>query len=166
MKDFTVLAKQLGGILQEKNLIITTAESCTGGWVAQAITTVPGSSQWFDRSFVSYSNLAKMEMLGVQEITLQLSGAVSQEVVQEMALGALVHSPAQVSIAITGVAGPEGGSDPKPVGMVWFAWARKQGRCKAEVKHFPGDREAIRSQAVEFSLLTAIDFLGSIANAQ
>jgi len=119
----TTLATLVGARLKAKGLKLATAESCTGGWVAQAVTSVSGSSEWFDRGFVTYSNQAKCEMLGVRPETLAAHGAVSEPTAREMAAGALEHSVAGVSVAVTGVAGPTGGSPQKPVGMVCFAWA-------------------------------------------
>ena len=132
--------------------MIVTAESCTGGWVAQELTAIAGSSAWFDRGFVTYSNEAKQEMLGVKAETLRRHGAVSQETVREMAQGALARSRGTVALAITGIAGPTGGTAAKPVGTVCFGWATRQGGVRAETKHFPGDREAVRRQSVEYSL--------------
>lgn len=128
---------------------LVTAESCTGGWIAKAITDIPGSSSWFDRGFVTYSNTAKMEMLNVQENTLQVHGAVSANTVMEMAEGALIHSQADIAVAVSGIAGPEGGNPAKPVGTVWLAWVtrdRKISLCRHH--NFAGDRESVRYQAV------------------
>src|SRR5476649_543859 len=119
----TTLATLLGARLRAKGLMLTTAESCTGGWVAQAVTAIAGSSDWFERGFVTYSNAAKQEMLGVSGGTLLTHGAVSEQTAREMVTGALAHSKAQIGLAITGVAGPTGCSPEKPVGMVCFAWA-------------------------------------------
>jgi len=131
--------------------MLVTAESCTGGWVAQAVTAVPGSSEWFERGFVTYSNAAKHEVLGVSKKTLKKFGAVSEETAREMARGALAHSRADVAVAVTGVAGPSGGTAAKPVGMVCFAWAR--GRIVAtETRRFRGGRESVRRQSVVHGL--------------
>lgn len=146
------LAALVGTQLKAKRLVAATAESCTGGWVAQAITSVSGSSDWFDRGFVTYSNDAKREMLGVREETLARHGAVSEETAREMAAGALAASRAQVAVAITGVAGPTGGTPQKPVGMVCFAWALPGARVESVTKRFDGDREAVRRQSVVFAL--------------
>ncbi len=146
------LATKLGAILQQQNKMLTTAESCTGGWAAQAVTAVAGSSHWFERGFVTYSNLAKQEMLGVSAKILSQQGAVSEATAQAMALGALQHSQAHVSIATTGIAGPDGGSDTKPVGMVWFAWGLSEANIVTKKCVFDGDREAVRRQAVEYAL--------------
>ena len=141
----------MGAALKRAGLLIATAESCTGGWVAQEVTTVAGSSSWFDRGFVTYSNEAKQEMLGVGTATLEKHGAVSEETAREMAAGALARSKAGVTVAITGVAGPGGGSPGKPVGTVCFAWATKRGAA-SETRVFQGDREAVRRQSVEHAL--------------
>src|SRR5689334_15846625 len=117
------LAEQVGARLLDRRLLLATAESCTGGWVSQELTAIAGSSAWFERGFVTYSNAAKEEMLGVRTETLARHGAVSEEVAAEMALGALAHSHASVAVSVTGIAGPSGGSATKPVGMVCFAWA-------------------------------------------
>jgi nicotinamide-nucleotide amidase len=143
--------------LKEKGLLLATAESCTGGWVAQVVTSVSGSSEWFDRGFVTYSNEAKREMIGVRAETLDHHGAVSEETAREMAAGALAASRAQIALAITGVAGPTGGTVQKPVGMVCFAWAVRGGAVDATTKHFAGDREAVRRQSVELGLQGVLD---------
>ena len=137
--------------------MLVTAESCTGGWVAQVVTSVSGSSDWFDRGFVSYSNYSKQEMLGIKPETLDRHGAVSAEVAKEMAVGALTNSRAQVSVAISGIAGPAGGTPNKPIGTVWLAWAMegKEARCRST--HFAGDREMVRQQAVMAALQGIID---------
>jgi nicotinamide-nucleotide amidase len=138
---------------------LTTAESCTGGWVGQAITSVPGSSTWYERGFIVYSHLAKQEMLGVKLDTLEKYGAVSKEVAQAMAEGALQHSHAQVSIAITGIAGPATDNTAKEVGTVWFAFASVKKPTQTSYQHFLGDRTQVRRQAVEFALTELVDFL-------
>lgn len=145
------LATQLGVLLADKNKKIATAESCTGGWVAQAITQVPGSSQWFDRGFVTYSNDAKKQMLGVKVKTLNQMGAVSQKTVEEMAIGALKKSKAHFSVAISGIAGPDGGSAEKPVGTVWLAW-NIDGVIDSSLATLPGDRRDVRAAAVTIAL--------------
>lgn len=145
------LATQLGALLADKNKKIVTAESCTGGWVAQAITQVPGSSLWFDRSFVTYSNDAKRQMLGVKLRTLNRSGAVSREVVEEMTIGALKKSAADFSVAISGIAGPDGGTEEKPVGTVWFAW-NIAGEVDSSMALLPGSRRDVRAAAVTLAL--------------
>jgi nicotinamide-nucleotide amidase len=155
----TALSALLGARLKEKGLFAATAESCTGGWAAQAITSVSGSSDWFDRGFVTYSNDAKREMLGVRKETLERYGAVSEETAREMASGALAASRAQVALAITGVAGPTGGTPAKPVGMVCFAWALPGGRVESTTKQFDGDRESVRRQSVVFALEGVLEHL-------
>lgn len=127
--------------------MLATAESCTGGMIAAACTDLAGSSAWFDRGFVTYSNEAKTEMLGVDAALITAHGAVSEPVARAMAEGALAHSKADVAVAVTGIAGPSGGSVDKPVGTVWFAWAMRGRATLAECGHFAGDREAVRSQA-------------------
>nr|VFJ57657.1 MAG: nicotinamide-nucleotide amidase [Candidatus Kentron sp. FW] len=145
---------QLGKTLVQHGFLLTTAESCTGGWIAEAITSVAGSSSWFERGFITYSNLSKKEMLGVLVTTLEVHGAVSEEVAREMATGALTHSVAHASLAVTGIAGPSGGTFEKPVGTVCFAWAIKDSKGKADIRiesiteRFPGDRQNVRQQAV------------------
>ena len=153
------LAAELGRKLKERGEWLVTAESCTGGWVAQAVTAIAGSSAWFERGFVTYSNDAKRELLGVQEDTLQKHGAVSEETAREMALGALARSKGTLSIAITGVAGPTGGSREKPVGTVCFGWARAGGALRVETLRFAGDRESVRKQSVIHALEKAAAFL-------
>ena len=147
------LADRVGRVLRQRQWLLTTAESCTGGWVAQVVTSVSGSSEWFDRGFVTYSNQSKREMLSVAGQTLDDYGAVSEAVVREMAAGALQCSQAQVSLAISGVAGPGGGTLDKPVGTVWVAWAVHEQGVSAEKFRFLGDRRAVRAQAVEQALL-------------
>lgn len=146
------LSRQVGNALGQRSLTLATAESCTGGWVAQTITDTAGSSGWFDRGFVTYSNQAKVDMLGVLEETLARFGAVSIETAQAMVLGALAHSTANWALSITGIAGPGGGSRDKPVGTVCFAWCRRGGTPLAQVQHFGGDRRAVREAAVRHAL--------------
>lgn len=153
------ILREVREVLQQKQLSLVTAESCTGGWVAQSITSIPGSSVWFERGFVTYSNASKTEMLGVDADLILTHGAVSEQVAKAMAEGALAHSRAQLSLSITGVAGPDGGSDEKPVGTVWFGWAIENKPPVAEMRKFDGDREAVRRQAVEFSLGGLLSFL-------
>jgi nicotinamide-nucleotide amidase len=157
--DLETLAAQLGEGLRQRGLMLTTAESCTGGWVAQAITAVSGSSQWFERGFVTYSNAAKVEMLGVHPATLEQHGAVSELTVREMAQGALAHSHAQVAVAVSGIAGPGGGSLEKPVGTVCLAWADNGAKTRAHCLQFMGNREAVRRQAVAAILHGLLDLL-------
>lgn len=148
----TTLATLVGARLKAKGLKLATAESCTAGWVAQAVTSISGSSEWFDRGFVTYSNDAKREMLGARAETLAAHGAVSENIAREMAAGALDRSGAGVAASVTGVAGPTGGSPEKPVGMVCFAWALRGGAVESETHRFEGDRESIRRQSVVRSL--------------
>ena len=145
------LARKLGARLKRGNETLATAESCTGGWAAQVVTSVAGSSAWFERGFVTYSNAAKQELLGVRTETLRAHGAVSEETAREMARGALERSRATVAVSITGVAGPAGGTPEKPVGTVCFAWARG-GAVRSETRQFGGDRESIRRQSVILAL--------------
>lgn len=142
------LAAQLGAALSVRNCSLALAESCTGGMAAQMVTEVPGSSAIFDRGFVTYSNSSKQELLGVSELALETYGAVSEEVAREMALGALKNSHAQIAGSITGIAGPEGGSTDKPVGMVCFAWVGDHYPLSSITRQFIGNRHAIRQQAV------------------
>ncbi len=146
------LAASVGAALERRGWKLTLAESCTGGMAAQVVTAIPGSSAWFERGFVTYSNEAKMELLGVLPETLKQQGAVSEETAREMALGALNRSHAQIAAAITGIAGPEGGTADKPVGTVCFAWADITGAIVSTTVRFTGDREAVRSQSVQYSL--------------
>jgi nicotinamide-nucleotide amidase len=153
------LARRLGERLTEKKMRVVTAESCTGGWVAKVLTDIAGSSAWFERGFVTYSNAAKQEMLGVRPATLAAAGAVSEAVVKEMVRGALANSGASLAVAISGIAGPGGGSSEKPVGMVWLAWGRTGAEPRARVMVFDGDRKAVRCQAVAAALQGALDTL-------
>ena len=150
--EIELWARRLGQALGARGWMAATAESCTGGGVAYAITEISGSSSWFDRSFVTYTNAAKQQMLGVDGSLLQTYGAVSEPVVQAMALGALRNSQAQLSVSISGVAGPLGGSVEKPVGTVWMAWALSSSSEHVVVNshcfHFEGDRGAVRQQAI------------------
>jgi nicotinamide-nucleotide amidase len=153
------LAEAVGERFSKRGLMLATAESCTGGWIAQIVTAVSGSSVWFERGFVTYSNAAKQEMLGVTALTLAQYGAVSEETVKEMAQGAIQHSHAQVSVAVSGVAGPGGGSLEKPVGTVCFGWVRRGAEASSCKQHFEGDREAVRRQAVAFALQGVLDLV-------
>lgn len=144
-----------------KSIIITAAESCTGGGVAFELTKIPGSSLWFERGFVTYSNLAKIQMLGVNEQSIDQFGAVSEEIAKQMAEGALKASSATVSLSITGIAGPEGGSLEKPVGTCWFAWSGTAFETLAKQKIFIGDRNSVRSQAILFSLKKLLQLIES-----
>lgn len=154
------LAARVGKKLKASGALLVTAESCTGGWVAQAITAVSGSSEWFERGFVAYSNAAKAEMLGVAPATLERHGAVSEQTAQEMAQGALGRSRGTLAVAITGIAGPTGGTPAKPVGLVCFAWATKDG-TRSESRHFAGDRESVRRQSVIRALQGLLEALDS-----
>ena len=156
----TRLAKQVGKALKSRGMMLATAESCTGGGIAQAITKVSGSSDWFDRGFVTYSNTSKEEMLGVAPHTMKDHGAVSEATAREMADGALQYSRAQISLAVTGIAGPTGGTPEKPVGTVWFAWVSK-GKAKAVCHHLTGDRDAIRVKATRIALQGVLDQLNT-----
>ena len=148
--------------LQARGWMLATAESCTGGMVAAACTDLAGSSQWFERGFVSYSNAAKTELLGVPAELIAQHGAVSEAVARAMAEGALVHAHAQASLAVTGVAGPTGGSDCKPVGTVWFAWC-VAGQTHSEVRHFAGDRAAVRRATLQHALARLAGWLPATA---
>ena len=150
------LSEQLGAHLREIGWQLTLAESCTGGGIAQAITDVPGSSAWFDRGFVTYSNAAKVEMLDVQQSTLDNHGAVSQPTAIEMAGGALNQSHAQLALAVTGIAGPDGGTAEKPVGTVFIGWQCRGQPADCVKMHFAGDRQAIRQQVIMFTLQQAL----------
>lgn len=152
--------EQLSRILINKGWYIACAESCTGGWVAKLFTDLAGSSGWFERGYVTYSNRAKQEMLGVSAKSLDDFGAVSEEVVRQMALGACQQAATQVSLAISGIAGPTGGSKEKPVGLVWFAWC-VNGQLETCSKIFAGDRNAVRQQAVEVSIDKLLGFLST-----
>jgi len=153
------LVKALSQLLLARKWTVTAAESCTGGGVAYAFTALAGSSDWFHSGFVTYSNAAKASMLSVSEVTLNECGAVSEEVVEQMAGGALVSAGANAAVAISGVAGPAGGTDLKPVGTVWMSWALEAGEVATREFRFKGDREAIRQQAVTEALIGLIDII-------
>jgi nicotinamide-nucleotide amidase len=159
--DLEALACEVGQALKQRSLVLTTAESCTGGWVAQTITSAPGSSHWFDRGFVTYTDLSKHELLGVSVDTLTRYGAVSEQTVRAMAEGALTRSHAQVSLAITGIAGPAGGAPEKPIGTMWLAWAGKNRDTVSAREQFPGDRQSIRREAVLAALEGLLRFVNS-----
>lgn len=150
--DLTLLAQRLGRLCQQLNVQVTAAESCTGGGIASAITSTAGSSAYFTTGYVTYANAAKTRLLGVPEATLSEHGAVSEAVVNAMVIGACRESGAGLAVAVSGVAGPEGGSDEKPVGTVWLAWGDSAAQ-EAECFHFPGDRQAVREQAVRQALV-------------
>ena len=152
------LAAQVGQALKAAGAKLATAESCTGGWVAQSLTSIAGSSDWFERGYVTYSNAAKQEDLGVPAATLERHGAVSEETARAMAAGALKKAGADASLAVTGIAGPGGGSPAKPVGTVCFAWARG-GKIRSETKRFDGDRESVRRQSVIHALQGVLELL-------
>ena len=153
------LSQQLGEMLKAKGWKVSCAESCTGGGLAYAITSVAGSSNWFERSFVTYSNAAKSELLQVGKRTLDQFGAVSQQTVLAMARGCAVKTAADLTIAVSGIAGPDGGSDEKPVGLVWFGFY-VNGDLSAQQHIFSGDRQSVRNQAVETALQHAISLIG------
>jgi nicotinamide-nucleotide amidase len=153
------LVQRIAERLAARGAMLATAESCTGGWAAQALTALAGSSNWLERGFVTYSNAAKQEMLGVRVETLERYGAVSEETAREMALGALSHSHAVLALAITGIAGPGGGTREKPVGTVCFAWAAKGDAVRSETRHLAGDREAVRRQSVERAFTGLLELL-------
>ncbi|MDX9707863.1 MAG: nicotinamide-nucleotide amidase [Azospira sp.] len=159
-EDLAALAAEVGERLAARGEMLATAESCTGGWVAQCVTAIAGSSAWFERGFVTYSNEAKIDLLGVAPETLADHGAVSQPVALEMAVGALRRSRAQWALATTGIAGPAGGSPEKPVGTVCFAWAGPEGLVEAGTRHFTGDREAVRRAAAAHALAGLLARLG------
>lgn len=146
------LVRRVGDALTQRGWMLVTAESCTGGWVAQAVTSVSGSSSWFERGFVTYSNASKRELLGVTEATLAEHGAVSEATVRAMVVGALAHSQGEIAVAISGIAGPGGGSLDKPVGTVFMAWGVRDGNILSRRYLFHGDREAVRRQAVAAAL--------------
>jgi len=150
---------RLAAVLIEKKLKLAAAESCTGGGIAQALTELPGSSTWFERGFVTYSNQSKNEMLGVSTDALARYGAVSMQVARQMAEGAIKHSRAQVSLAVTGIAGPGGGSNEKPVGLVWIAWASSNQKITYRQYQFIGDRQAVRQQTVDAAVVGLVEFL-------
>ncbi len=156
-KELYALAEKLGAALKARGLMLTTAESCTGGWIAQAVTAVAGSSEWFERGFVTYTNIAKQEMLGVSEATLVAHGAVSEPVVREMVAGALEHSHAHIALSVSGVAGPSGGTTAKPVGTVCFGWGVKGGVVRVATEHLDGGREGVRRRAVAYALERALE---------
>ena len=158
-----LLAQELPGLLADlmlkKGWLLATAESCTGGMISAACTDLAGSSNWFERGFVTYSNAAKTELLGVDAALIAAHGAVSEEVARAMAAGAIARSRAQVAVAVTGVAGPTGGSRAKPVGTVWFGFMR-DGQLSSEVQHFDGDRAAVRLATVQHALKRLVQLLG------
>ena len=150
------LCRLVANLMLKNKITLATAESCTGGLVAAACTDLPGSSQWFERGFVTYSNAAKTELLGVDAALIERDGAVSESVAMAMVQGAIKHSRAKVAVAVTGIAGPDGGSSKKPVGTVWIAWS-VLGKTTATRHHFAGDRAAVREQTVLSALQGLID---------
>ncbi|HSG92509.1 MAG TPA: nicotinamide-nucleotide amidohydrolase family protein [Methylotenera sp.] len=159
----TKAATQLGLMLKARGLMLAMAESCTGGLVAQAITSIAGSSAWFERGFISYSNAAKSDMLDVSSKTIEKFGAVSEQTAAEMAIGALINSEAQIAGSITGIAGPDGGSPDKPVGTVCFAWTGKDFPVTSCTHWFDGDRDSVRNQAAIFMMAGLIERLKTLA---
>lgn len=159
MAELATLSIELGAALKAHGFILALAESCTGGMVAQTVTSVAGSSAWFDRGFVTYSNQAKIDMLGVSAQTLETFGAVSEQIAAEMAFGALKRSQAHIAGSITGIAGPDGGTADKPVGTVCFAWAEANQPTMTMTKNFDGNRGKIRQQATTFLMRQLIDQL-------
>ena len=151
-----LLSAELGELLIERKFFFTSAESCTGGWVGQSVTGVPGSSRWYGAGFITYSNIAKRNILGVQKETLNNYGAVSEEVVQEMVKGALNNSGAQIGVAISGIAGPGGGSEQRPVGTVCIAWLLEGKEIVSSTEHFLGNRNEVRWASVECALYHSI----------
>lgn len=154
------LAEQIGDRLMRANLMLACAESCTGGFVSKVVTDIAGSSAWFDRGFITYSNQAKQDLLDVPAETIAEYGAVSEQTARAMAAGAILHSQAGITLAITGIAGPGGGRLDKPVGLVWFAWATRDGKVESESQQFLGDRDGIRQQAVAHALQGVLRQLG------
>ncbi|MDB5858511.1 MAG: CinA family protein [Ramlibacter sp.] len=155
----SALCEQLAAALQARGWLLATAESCTGGMIAAACTDLSGSSNWFERGFVTYSDESKTELLGVAPGLIAQHGAVSEVVARAMAFGAIRHSRARVSVAVTGVAGPTGGSAAKPVGTVWFG-LQVDGQLSSETRRFPGDRAAVRSATVDHALRRLLELLG------
>jgi nicotinamide-nucleotide amidase len=159
-RDLTALALKLGRALQERGWRVATAESCTGGWIAKALTDVAGSSQWFDGGVVAYSNSAKIALLDVPSDVLAAHGAVSEETVRAMAEGARSRFAAQLSVAVSGIAGPDGGTADKPVGTVHFAWAERGGVTAAR-RIFAGDRETVRRHTVALALERLVEIVAA-----
>ncbi|MDR1425069.1 MAG: CinA family protein [Azoarcus sp.] len=156
-EELAALSARLGKALVKRGWMLATAESCTGGWIAETVTATAGSSGWFERGFVTYSNESKVELLGVSPATLARQGAVSKETAQEMADGALAHSHADLTVAVTGIAGPSGGSAAKPVGMVCLAWSARRSEGTVKTRRFKGEREAVRRQTVVTALKKLIE---------
>ncbi len=160
-KQLVALASELGVVLSASGRQLAVAESCTGGWIAQTLTSIPGSSVWFDSAFITYSNRSKINMLQVEPGTLAVFGAVSSEVILEMLLGALDSSHCDMAIAVSGVAGPDGGTADKPVGTVYIGWLIKNQKAVIEKKFFSGNREAVRRQTVQCALEKALILFNS-----
>lgn len=160
MDDLNQLAEQVGAALKSRGLMLASAESCTGGWVGEVVTSVVGSSHWYDRGFITYTNESKQEMLGVSAQTLAEFGAVSEQTVREMAAGALKHSRAHITLAISGIAGPGGATPSKSVGTVCIAWAMRSGAELSHNFYFQGDRTAVRRQAVVAALQGVLRMIG------
>jgi len=158
-QDLTTLAQKLGDKLKQSRQLLATAESCTGGWVGKVITDVPGSSHWYDRGFITYTNQSKQEILGVPVNIIEQFGAVSEHTVRAMVAGVLAHSHADVALSISGIAGPGGGTDTKPVGLVYFGWGKRNGEVHTQSQTFRGDREEIRRQAVQHSLSILMTYI-------
>lgn len=161
-RELYALAERVGDALHARGLVLVTAESCTGGWIGETVTMVPGSSAWFDRGFITYTNAAKQQMLGVRAATLERCGAVSEATVREMAAGALAASGAQIAVSVSGVAGPGGGTPDKPVGTVCLGWAFAGAAgpaLHAQTCRFAGDRAAVRRQSVVRALEGALALL-------
>ena len=159
MEILSELSEEVGRVLVAHHFKLATVESCTGGWIGQSLTAVAGSSAWYERGFVTYSNASKTELVGVPRELISRWGAVSEPVVQAMARGALSHSPADLALAVTGIAGPDGGSANRPVGTVWLGWVARAGTERSEQYVFTGDREAVRRQSVIEALSGLIRFL-------
>lgn len=162
--SLTELGTRVGHVARDLHQSIVTAESCTSGWIAKTLTDAPGSSAWFDSGVAVYSYEAKQALLGVRPETLEHFGAVSRETVVEMVSGALIHSGATLAVAVTGIAGPSGGTSDKPVGTVWIAWKRRGNYPVAEVFHFDGDRDAVRRATVHSALQGLLDQLRPPSN--
>ena len=158
-RNTQTLSESLAEAMLINRHLLVTAESCTGGGIAHALTSLAGSSQWFERGFVTYSNESKQDLLQVAVDTLNRYGAVSEECAGEMAAGALLNSRADIAVSVTGIAGPDGGSDDKPVGTVCFGWARRQQTPLTARTVFPGDREQVREQSIQMALQGLLDIL-------
>jgi nicotinamide-nucleotide amidase len=157
--SLAALSRALGRALAARGETVALAESCTGGWIAKVVTDTPGSSAWFERGVVTYSNRAKQDLLGVPAVVLEQSGAVSQDTSEAMAVGLLARSTAHWAVAVTGIAGPDGGTRVKPVGLVWVAWAQRPGSVASERFRFAGDRDDVRRAAVAAALRGLVDRL-------